>query len=156
VERGLEQVAQSDESLVRSRGLALTNTSALDGAVNGSHGPGQGAVYGSPTVSSTGELVAFIWSPAYYDQTSDPSLNINELRVIDVASGTVTTLASWSGVNDIGVLTFSPVGDRILFSRSDSTDVGTSLWSVNTDGSGAQLLVTGTGWGDWQALPDGP
>ena len=49
-------------------------------------------------------------------------------------------------------ITFSPGGDRILFSRTDAKSV-TSLWSIRTDGSDAQLLVTGTGWGDWQSLP---
>jgi Tol biopolymer transport system component len=83
-------------------------------------------------------------------------LSIYELRVVDVTSGAVTTLASGSGVDHLGVIRFSPGGDRILFSRSDANYVGTSLWSVNVDGSDAQLLVTGTGWGDWQSLPAGP
>jgi Tol biopolymer transport system component len=134
-----------------------TELRVLVGAKNDpNYGPGLGAVYQKPVVSPTGDRVAFMWSPAFYDQTSDPSLSTYELRVVDVASGTVTTLASGSGVDHLGVIRFSPGGDRILFSRSDANYVGTSLWSVNVDGSDAQLLVTGTGWGDWQPLPAGP
>jgi Tol biopolymer transport system component len=128
----------------------------LAGAQSGSNGYGQGAAYQNPVVSPTGDRVAFIWSPAFYDQPSDPASSIYELRVVDVASGTVTTLASASGGDHLGVTRFSPEGDRILFSRSDANYVGTSLWSVNVDGSNAHLLVTGTGWGDWQWQPPGP
>ena len=71
-------------------------------------------------LSPTGDRVAFIWSPAFYDQTSDPSLSTYELRVVDVASGTVTTLASASGGDHLDAIRFSPEGDRILFSRSDA------------------------------------
>lgn len=73
-----------------------------------------------------------------------------ELRVVDVFSGTVTRLAAGPGIKPIG---FSPEGDRILFSMGN---VAGSLWSANADGSGAQLLVTGTSWGDWQWLPADP
>jgi Tol biopolymer transport system component len=133
-----------------------TELRVLAGWVGGSNGPGQGADYENPVVSPTGDRVAYIWSPAFYDQTSDPSLSTYELRVVDVASGTVTTLASASGGDHLGATRFSPEGDRILFSRSDADYVGTSLWSVHADGSDAQLLVTGTGWGDWQWQPAGP
>ncbi len=85
-----------------------------------------------------------------------PTLNISELRVIDVASGTVTTLARETEEVSIGAITFSPGGDRILYSTADANGVGTSLDSVHVDGSGPQVLVTGTGWGDWQTLPTRP
>ena len=117
-------------------------------------GGGPGAAYEHPVLSPTGDQVAFIWSPALYDQTSDPSLNTYELRVVDVASGTVTTLARASGAFPLAPIRFSPEGDRILFSRTEPNNA-TSLWSVNADGSDAQLLVTGTGWGDWQWQPPG-
>ena len=133
-----------------------TEPRVLPGAKNDSnYGSGPGAAYQNPVVSPTGDRVAFTWSPALYDQTSDPSLSIYELRVVDVASGTVTTLARASGADHLGGIRFSPGGDRILFSRSDANYVGTSLWSVHADGSDAQLLVTGTGWGDWQWQPAG-
>ena len=118
-----------------------TQLRVLDGAVNGSNGPGQGDAYESPVVSPTGDRVAF------YDQTWD------ELRVVDVASGRVTTLASSSGYPS--TIRFSPEGDRVLWGRTDANNV-MSLGSVNVDGSDAQLLVSGTEWGDWQWQPAGP
>ena len=100
--------------------------------------------------SPTGDRIAFDAGP----MLSAP----NELRVVDVASGTVTSLASARGTDSLDVIKFSPEGDRILFEITSGTTVGaTSLWSVSADGSDAQLLVTGTGWGDfdWQTLPAG-
>ena len=129
-----------------------TELRVLAGAVSGPNGLGQGAAYENPVVSPTGDRVAYIWSPAFYDQTSDPSLSTHELRVVDVASGTVTMLASASGAFPLNPIRFSPEGDRILFSRTDANDV-TSLWSVHADGSDPQLLVPGSGWGDWQWQP---
>jgi Tol biopolymer transport system component len=97
--------------------------------------------------SPTGDRIAFT-AGSY----SEP----NELRVVEVASGTVTKLATAPGTDSLQVIKFSPEGDRILFSRLDATAVGMSLWSVRADGSDAQLLVTGTGWGDWRWQPSGP
>jgi Tol biopolymer transport system component len=131
-----------------------TELRVLAGAVSGPNGLGQVAAYENPVVSPTGDRVAYIWSPAFYGQASDPS-NTYELRVVDVASGTVTTLASANGAFPLAAISFSPEGDRILFSRTDANDV-TSLWSVQADSSDARLLVPGSGWGDWQWQPVGP
>lgn len=131
-----------------------TQLRVLAGAPSGSNGLAPGPAYERPVVSSTGDRVTFIWSPAYYDQTPDPSSNTFELRVVDVASGTVTTLARANGAFPLTPLGFSPEGDRILYSRTEANSV-TSLWSVRADGSDAQLLVTGAGWGDWQWQPAG-
>lgn len=131
-----------------------TELRVLAGAQTADNGGGPGAAYEQPVLSPTGDQVAFIWSPALYDQTSDPSLNTYELRVVDVASGTVTTLARASGALPLAPIRFSPEGDRILFSRTEPNNA-TSLWSVKADGFDAQLLVTGTGWGDWQWQPPG-
>jgi hypothetical protein len=71
----------------------------------------------------------------------------------------VTSLASVHGTDYLHVIRFSPEDDRILYSTTSGTTVGaTSVWSAFADGSDAQLLVTGTGWGefDWQPLPAGP
>ena len=134
-----------------------TRLRVLAGAVNGpTTGPGLGAVYQNPVWSPTGDRVAVVWSAAVYDPTADPSLSIYELRVVDVASGTVTTLAHGSGAILIGTLRFSPEGDRILYSTSDPSGVAESLRSVKVDGSDTQPLVTGTTWGDWQVVPAGP
>ena len=64
--------------------------------------------------------------------------------MLDVASGTVTTLANDRGTDPLAGIAFSPEGERILFSRADA------LWSVKTDGSDAWLMVSGISWGDWQ------
>jgi Tol biopolymer transport system component len=69
--------------------------------------------------------------------------------MVDLASGRMTTLANGRSLRP---LSFSPEGDRILFSGTDAGDVP-SLWSVNVDGSDARLIVGGAGWGDWQWLP---
>ena len=128
-----------------------TKLRVLAGAVNDPmRGPGDGAQYENPVVSPTGDRVAFTWSAGpFFDQAGLPCPSTCELRVVDVASGIVTTLASASGA-----IRFSPEGDRILFSKTDANGM-TSLRSVRVDGSDGQLLVTGTGWGDWQWQPAG-
>jgi len=93
-----------------------------------------------------------IWSPMSDRIAVDagPSLSApNEIRVVDVASGRVTRLASVSGDGPSHLFRFSPDGDRVLFWQADTVGV-TSLWSVRADGSDATLLVRGSGWGDWQ------
>jgi Tol biopolymer transport system component len=78
-----------------------------------------------------------------------------QLRVLDVATGTVTLLTESEGSESLSVFAgagfeFSPDGDRILFSRTEEDGTGAnSLWSVNVDGSNLRRLVTGTAWGDW-------
>ncbi len=100
-----------------------------------------------PVWSPTGDRIAFASAP----YPSGPNgIRPDEISVVDVASGTVTPLASASGTGMVQIQGFSPDGDRILFARLDSNSVGLSLWSVDADGSNAQLLVAGTGWGDWQ------
>lgn len=65
--------------------------------------------------------------------------------------GSVTVLTVERGTS-LGVLGFSPEGDRILFSRrlgDASRTVESSLWSVGVDGSDARLVVAGTIQGEW-------
>jgi hypothetical protein len=53
---------------------------------------------------------------------------------------------------ELGVIGFSPQGDRILFWLRDEVGEGNpSLWSVGVDGSGARLLVEGTIQGQWRS-----
>jgi Tol biopolymer transport system component len=83
-----------------------------------------------------------------------------ELRLLDVATGTVTLLTVTEGSDTLSamagaVFEFSPEGDRILFSTtgdwstSGSSALESSVWSINTDGSDLRRLVTGTAWADW-------
>jgi Tol biopolymer transport system component len=99
---------------------------------------------GFPTWSPTGDRIAFTtrgpgdaWSA--------------ELRVLDVATGSVTLLTEAERGSSIWVIGFSPQGDRILFSRTEDEGAGEgSLWSIRVDGSSdARLLVTGTMVGEW-------
>ena len=91
-----------------------------------------------------GEVDSGVWSPAG-DRIAFSSWN--ELRVVDVASGKVTSLTALGSAGHI--IGFSPDGNRILFSRTNSRGVG-SLWTIQIDGSGVQRLVTGTDRGEWQ------
>ena len=101
-------------------------------------GPFQGPVW-----SPTGDRIAFV---------ARPISGASELRVVDVASGTVVSLADLSREDDLFfAVRFSPEGDQILFARTDGKGVR-SLWSVHADGSELHRLVAGAGWGDWQKL----
>ena len=113
-----------------------------------------------------GGVQGYTWSPtgdriAFESQTRGARTVIGrptELRMVDVASGSVTSLAALGGSSTLRVVEFSPKGDQILFSRTRVNAV-TSLWSVRADGSDPHLLVAGSDWGDWQSLsptPSGP
>ncbi len=96
-----------------------------------------------------------VWSPngdriAFTGGTGPPGDIPEEISVVDVGSQVVTPLASAPAGNSLQIVGFSPQGDRILYGIFDANGLGVSLWSVDADGSNARLLVTGTGWGDWQ------
>jgi Tol biopolymer transport system component len=109
---------------------------------------GDGATSGIPA------LVNLVWSPTG-DRIAFTSGNGSELRVLDVATGTVTLLTETDGSDVLSVAAgggfdFSPEGDRILFSKTEDEGGGvSSLWSVNADGSDLRRLVAGTTVGDW-------
>ena len=96
-----------------------------------------------------------VWSPAgdqiaFTSQSRSSSWEPNQLRLLDVATGTVKLLAEAEASDMLEVIDFSPEGDRILFSRIEDRQRGkSSLWSVDTDGSDRRRLVAGTVWGDW-------
>jgi Tol biopolymer transport system component len=94
--------------------------------------------------SSIGDRLAFVSNAFDWNGR-------HQLRVLDMATGTVTLLAEEHGSTTFYAIGFSPEGDRILFSRVETEEGGvSSLWSVNADGSDTRRLVTGTLWGDWR------
>jgi Tol biopolymer transport system component len=102
-----------------------------------------------PVWSTTGDRIAFTtWKRG--------SGGEGQLRVLDVATGTVTLLAETGGSDQLEAIDFSPEGDRILFTRMEDGRIGVgSLWSVNADARDApRRLVDVTSWGDW--LSPGP
>jgi len=135
--------------------VAYTTRTPLEGLVllRGQHQGGSfvvGAADGSHAQEVFGARVwKPVWSPTG-DRIAFTSGNGTELRVVDVATGTVTLLAEKDGSDILLVLDFSPEGDRILFSRAEDRGIGpSSLWSIHADGSDPRRLVTGTRWGDW-------
>jgi Tol biopolymer transport system component len=114
---------------------------------------------GSHAQEVFGDYAAFpVWSPtgdriAFVSFVSTPFRSKGQLRLLDVATETVTLLAETGGSIIAGAgFEFSPEADRILFSTSDDEGRGSwSLWSVNADGSDLRRLVAGTAWGDWRS-----
>ncbi len=95
----------------------------------------------NPVWSPSGDRIAFAYG----------NWHSTEIRVIDLATETVTLLADMDRSELLGVIDFSPDGDQILFSRTEDNGRGvSSLWSIRADGSDPRHLVTGTGWGDWR------
>jgi WD40-like Beta Propeller Repeat len=148
----------ADIAYITQDGLAVA---AADGSQARVLVPGciEGYTGGPPGLawSPTGDRIAFAFETCEKGQLR----HTTELSVVDVASGTVVSLADLSGAGFVqGSLKFSPKGDQILFASRDTdanANAGTSsLWSVHADGSDPHLLVAGTSWGDWQREPDAP
>ena len=74
-----------------------------------------------------------------------------DLNVVDVRTGIVTTLAPLPGRGSLRILGFSPEGDRLLVSQDAQGEL--ALWSVDTDGTDARLLVAGASVGGWLTSP---
>jgi hypothetical protein len=109
--------------------------------------------YVDQAASPDGSRVAYVEDPRG-DHAS------TELRVVDVATGEVTSVTTVGSESILNIIEFSPEGDRILFSRTKNRGRGnylrlSSLWSINVDGSDLHRLVSGTPWGDWQSLSPG-
>jgi Tol biopolymer transport system component len=98
--------------------------------------------------SATGDRIAYVLSRELsQDAAGNPVLFTSDLWVVDSRTGAAKQVASARGSGPLRPFEFSPGGDRILFGQSDE-DNNQSLWSVNTDGSGAQTLVAGDDrWG---------
>jgi hypothetical protein len=106
-----------------------------------------------PILSPTGDQIAVAASRnPVLDKDGYTASATYDLRVVDVASGQVTTLVTVSDIAAITPLAFSPVGDRILFRQVVANLSASSLWSVRTNGSDVRLLIAGAYWGDWQYL----
>ncbi|HZA26976.1 MAG TPA: hypothetical protein VE915_04915 [Actinomycetota bacterium] len=102
-----------------------------------------------PVWSAAGDRIAFT------SRSRSSSWEPNQLRVLDLATGTVTLVAEAEASDMLQVIDFSPEGDRILFSRIEDRQLGeASLWGVDADGSDRHRLVGVTAWGDW--LSPGP
>ncbi|HEX2032053.1 MAG TPA: hypothetical protein VHL78_11740 [Actinomycetota bacterium] len=98
-----------------------------------------------PVWSPTGDRIAF---------SSSGRGRLEQLRMLDVATGRVTLVTEVTRSETLDVIDFSPDGDRILFSRED--DGSSSLWSINADGTDLRRLVAGTAWGDWLSVYAAP
>ena len=129
--------------------IACISSSAGELIVSPISGPGDRVLVpdqaSNPVWSPTGDRIAFSVAKAGSGRNPLPP---PEIRIVDVASGTVTSVLVASSGYDVNVIGFSPDGGRILFSEMDAGGTS-SLWSVRTDGSDAQLLVQGSG-GGWQ------
>ena len=72
----------------------------------------------------------------------------------DGSASTRVTLLRVDRGTSLGVIGFSPEGDRILYSSREDRDgeiVRMRLWSIGIDGSDVRLVVAGTVDGDWFA-----
>jgi Tol biopolymer transport system component len=109
----------------------------------------------SPVWSPTGDRVAIVGGGSLGDVNGSQFLDNTrtELRLVNVANGSVTTIIPAGSGAGISVIAFSSDGDRVLIARSTDDGAGDSLWSVATDGSSEQELISGTRTGDWQHVP---
>jgi Tol biopolymer transport system component len=99
--------------------------------------------------SPTGELIA-VTSPA-----PDGPMAPNQLRVVDVATGSATLLFESEPGSYVNVIGFSPEGDRVLFGEQRALSIPDGsylyeLWSVGVDGSDARIVKSGTTDGEWR------
>jgi Tol biopolymer transport system component len=143
--------------------VAYTTLTPLEGLVlqSGQHQGGSFVVAAADGSHAQEVFGARVWQPVWSptgDRIAFTSGNRTELRVVDVATGEVTSLTGTGGSEPPwNIIEFSPEGDRILFSRWEDRDNGvSSLWTVNADGSDLRRLVSGTDWGDWQSLSSTP
>ncbi len=107
-----------------------------------------------PRWSPAGDEIAFVASQDDGDGNGTLVGDPTAIRLIDVASGSTSILVQRGPGISMGILAFSPEGDRILFSMYRHEAGGGSLWSVDTDGTGLRMLVDGTTAGDWQSVHD--
>jgi len=97
---------------------------------------------GDLTWSRAGDRIAFVTHTESQDF---------KLRLVDVATRSVTLVAAGEQEGRLGLIGFSPRDDRILFSwTDDAEEAKSSLRSINVDGTGERLLARGTSQGQWR------
>jgi Tol biopolymer transport system component len=142
--------------------VAYTTHTPLEGLVLhfGEHQGGSFVVAAADGSHALEVFGARVWKPVWSpsgDRIAFTSGKGTKLRVVDLATGTVTLLVETDGSDMLSVLDFSPEGDRILFSRTEvEGSYVSSLWSIHADGSNPRRLVTGTSSGDWLSLTPTP
>ena len=96
-----------------------------------------------------------IWSPTgthvAHRRVTDADAQTFDITVVDITSGADRTVATGLKINGLGLLGWSPAGDRVLFAGLDHEV--SSLWSVRADGTDRKLLVPGAAGGEWQPQP---
>jgi Tol biopolymer transport system component len=141
----------ADIAYVSPEGLSVAAADGSRARQLVSHGlEDTGAWWYGAVWSPAGDQIAFVNQPG--GESSDRS-RVNELALVDVATGTLVPLADMGGgLHEYSSkITFSPEGDQILFTRIDATGAK-SLWRIRTDGSDLRRLVAGSEWGEWQTL----
>ena len=95
------------------------------------------------------------WSPTgthvAHRRVTDADAQTFDITVVDITSGADRTVATGLKINGLGLLGWSPAGDRVLFAGLDHEL--SSLWSVRADGTDRKLLVPGAAGGEWQPQP---
>ena len=74
----------------------------------------------------------------------------NEIRVIDVTNGAVTTVARGKAQDSMSSGSPPRVTGSSIPRRTDDT-----IWMAEADGSGTQLLVSEVDWAGWQPVQAG-
>ena len=100
---------------------------------------------GGPTWSPDDRQIAFDWVRSNLETTLG-----SELRIVDVATGTVHTVVA-DEPDDITYVGWSAAGDELLYQTRDQAGQST-LWTVNVDGT-HRTLVDGADNGEWQPVP---
>ena len=128
-----------------SRIAAIVASTLVVANADGTDPRGVGpASSGRPIWSPTGAQVAYL-------RVTDTDAQTADIGVVDIASGADRTVVAGLKINGPGLLGWSPAGDRVLFAGLNKT--GSSLSSINADGTDRKVLVAGAPGGAWQPVP---